>query len=394
MKKSILFIILFLTGILIYFNCNGDLLEEGPGIKADTQTLLDIKLRGIWLVGGMNGANHSTVVGAVDMYDPVTNTWYPAITALPTPVSFAGATSIKISDTDHRIYVFGGFDSTGTVKNTVQYYTIETDTWATGANITEERANIYAVRLNNKIYIMGGSYTSVSGIWSGSNTTFEYHPAGNSWDTMTNPGVTASERFMLVSGSVIYNFGGRSANATLITVTNTHLGLNLFQSLLGTETGAAEAELTSIRTGIAGDMYESLDGDIMIIAGGFTTSLTKPTSSPSIVTGTTACTPSSIVQYLAFPFTGTTWATATPTGAALPLIGFGSAVVYYSASLTPNYRFYYFGGTATLTSTAMGSSGAGWCDLPLPPNAWLYTWTDIARIPAGRYGHAAVKIQQ
>jgi hypothetical protein len=392
MKKSILFIILFLSGMLFYFNCNGDLLEEGP--DGGTTTFLDVKLRGIWMVGGLSGSNHTTAVSAVDLYDPVTNTWYPSVTTLPTPVSFAGAVSIKISATDHRIYVFGGFDNAGIVKNTVQYYTIETDSWSTGSNITGPRANICAARLNNKIYIMGGSNTDASVAYSSNTTTYEYYPAGNSWNTMTVFGATASERFMLVSESVIYNFGGRNAFATLIPVAANHLGLNLYQSTLGTETSATETALSSPRTGIAGDIYDALGGDVMIIAGGFT-AIGKSATATSVLTNTTSSTPTNIVEYLAFPFTGpASWTTATATGATFPSLGFGSAVVYYSASLTPNYRFYYFGGTANLTSAASGSTGAGWCDLPQPPNAWAYTWTSITSMQTGRYGFTAVKIQQ
>jgi hypothetical protein len=382
-----LIILFFFSAIM---TCNGSLLDNPPG----EDSFAAIKMRGIWMVGGLSGNAHTSVVGAVDMYDPVANTWYPSITNLPTPVSFAGATSIKISDSDHRIYVFGGFQSDGTVTNSVQYYTIETNTWATGTPIIAARANIYAVRLNNKIYIMGGSNSDAAVAYTSNTTTYEYHPAGDSWTTMTVFGAAATERFMLVSGSVIYNFAGRNAFATPIPVTTNHLGLNLYQSTLGTETTATETVLTAVRTGITGDIFDSPSGDVMIIAGGFS-ALGKSATATSVITNTNSSTASNLVQYLAFPFTGTAWVTATTGGATFPSRGFGSSVVYYSASLSPNYRFYHFGGTDSLiNASASGSTGAGWIDLPSPPNAWNYTWTSIANMPMGRYGFTAVKIQQ
>lgn len=328
------------------------------------------------------------------MYDPVTDTWYPSITRLPTPVSFAGACSIKVSDSDHRIYVFGGFDSSGNVLSTVQYYTIETASWSTGVSITSPRANINAVRLNNKIYIMGGSSSNASASYTSNTTTYAYYPAGDSWTTMTVFGATASERFMLASDSVIYNFAGRNAYATLIPVTTNHLGFNIYQSVLGAETTATETVLTSARTGIAGDIYEASSGDVMIIAGGFT-ALTKSATATSVITNTTSSTSTNLVQYLAYPFitSGSSWQTGTATGTTFPSRGFGSSVVYYSSSLSPNYRLYNFGGTDNLSS-ASGSIGAGWIDLPQPPDAWTYTWTSVTNMPTGRYGFTAVKIQQ
>lgn len=377
MKK--LYILLLLVSL--FASCSGDLFDE-PSTDE-----LAIKLRSIWMVGGLSGNAHTTVVSAVDMYDPVTNTWYPSVTTLPTPVSFAGAVSIKISDNDHRIYVFGGFDSGGNVVSTVQYYTIETNTWASGTAISGARANIYATRLNNKIYVMGGTAVNASQPYGTQTTTYEYTPASDTWDTLTVLAAGGSERFMLASGSVVYHMGGRTVG-TAPTLT-THYGLNMYVGATGTETGVTEQVLSAARTGIAGDVYESPYGDVMIIAGGFTT--WTGTSLSSIILGLTGGTPTNLVQYLAFPFgEGPTWTGATGTFSS---VGFGSAVVYYSQSLTPNYRFYYFGGTSSL-SAASGQSGVTWCDLPSPPNAWNNTWVSAASMPNGRYAFTAVKIQQ
>lgn len=365
-----------------------------------TAPTLEQKLRGIWMVGGLTGNLHASVIGAVDMYDPVTDLWYTSVTTLPTAVSFAGTASIKISNTDHRIYVFGGFDNTGAVQSLVQYYTIETNTWSTGTVIAggggTPRANINAVRLNDKFYIMGGSNSDASSAYTTNTTTYEYNPAGDSWTALAAFGATSTERFMLASGSVIYNLSGRNAFATLTPVTTNHLGLNLYQATAGQETGPTETVLASARTGISGDIYESPAGDVMIISGGFT-AMAKSATATSVVVNTTSSTATNVIQYLAYPFTGTLWVIGTASGATFPARGFGSSVVYYSASLSPSYRIYFFGGTDSLASaSASGSTGAGWLNTPQPPNPWTYTWTSITNMPSGsgRYGFTAVKIQQ
>jgi Kelch motif len=397
--------IFFIFSISSVLTCSGTLLDNPPGEEGGDS----IKMRGIWMVGGLSGGGttgllaHGTVVGAVDIYDPVTNTWFPAVTSIPVPVSFAGVASIKISDNDHRIYVFGGFDSAGVARNLVQYYTIETDTWSTGTVIPAVRANIYAARIYNKIYIMGGNAADASATFAAQTTTYEYNPSGDSWDiSKTAFSATATaDRFMMVYDDVIYNMGGRTAFATIAATGSSHDGFVYSWGTNGTlTTGITEIPLGTapsvIRTGIAGDMYKPSNGPaLMILAGGFS-AMGKTATATSVLHLTNASTPSSLVQYLAYPFSGTGQVWVSASAVTFPAIGFGSAVVYHSESVTPNFRFYYFGGTASLIpASATGSTNARWSDLPpQPPATWNNTWTSIANMPTGRYGFTALTIQQ
>jgi len=132
----------------------------------------------------------------------------------------------------------------------------------------------------------------------------------------------------------------------------------------------------------------------MINIGGF--SALTGTTGYSVLQGTTAATATSLVHYLTYPFTAPSAWTAAAN--AYPInVGFGSAVIYYSSSLTPRYRLYYFGGTQSLVSAAAnGLSTVYWSDLPVtgPPVSWPNTWTAGTGMPGGRYGHTALLIRQ
>ncbi|AGS80494.1 kelch repeat protein [Leptospira phage vB_LalZ_80412-LE1] len=53
------------------------------------------------------GADASPV-SEIDFFDPVTSTWYPAATSIPTPRAFANIVSHK-----NKIYVIGGLEKQG-----------------------------------------------------------------------------------------------------------------------------------------------------------------------------------------------------------------------------------------------------------------------------------------
>lgn len=102
-------------------SCNGDLLFTPVALQVAQPPLPppsweEVANRGIWLVGGQQG-NYpgANVVAQIDVFDPVTMTWYPNVATLPTPVTFAGVTAYQ-----GKLYVAGGFNSTGVNVNTLQ----------------------------------------------------------------------------------------------------------------------------------------------------------------------------------------------------------------------------------------------------------------------------------
>jgi len=300
---------------LVLVACNGLLLQTPPG----TETALTPKQRGVWLIGGLSTNSVGSVVAAVDLYDPVLDTWYSGVTSLPTPVSFASASSW-----DGKLYVMGGFDAAGTVLRTVQIYDVAGDSWSTGTDMPAARANAYAATVNGRIYVLGGTTGNASAAWAASNLTYEYTPGGT-WSTKANyAAANYSEHFLLPFNDAIYNFGGRTAATT---VTTWHDGFVVTSPPpTGGLSQGTEVILAPARTGIAGVLYAPASGPALIaIVGGFT-SLTA-TNGCFVAQSTTASTSSSAFQYLYYPFTGpASWQSIPPP--AYPLtIGFAAAAL-------------------------------------------------------------------
>lgn len=355
--------------------------ESAFTTSVSTPPSLAQKQRGIWIVGGLSGNAIGTTVSQVDLYDPVLDTWYASVTSLPTPVSFAGVCS-----RGGRIYVIGGFNSTGTVMANVQIYNVAGDSWSAGGAMSapppvSARANINAVTVNDKIYVLGGTTGDAALPRAGSITTFEYNPVLDSWSSKANFVAAGqySERLSLPFNDVIYNMGGRTSATA---VTNTHDGLAVTTNGL---TQATEVLLTAARTGATGVIYTPTAGPaVAAIVGGFT-SLTL-TSGNFIVQGTTVSPATNLFQYLYFPFTNPPvtlgWQNADPLDIDL---GFCAAALSGS-------DLYVFGGTASCVSaSASGLNNAYRFDLDTVATGGA--WTASASMPVGRYGHAAVVVQ-
>lgn len=364
----------------------GNLLSDPPSTRGDESSFLDIEQRGIWLIGGLSGGANSTVIGAVDLYDPVENVWYPAVTSVPSPVSFAGYAAY-----DGKLYVIGGFDSAGTVTSDVQVYTIATGTWETDSAhpLPSARANIYATVMNGKIYVLSGTSANYNIAWAAAGICYEYTPVSG-WTTKSAYATTAnSERFSYGYGSTLYHIGGRSGAAAVAALA--HDGFAPWYSTTGSATSATEVAMSTARTGVAGVVYDAPEGmvDSVLLFGGF-----------SAISNTTGCfinygsasapsaTVSSLVQYLASPFASpSAWSANTLSG--FPAIAFGAAVVSHTLS---NDRIYHFGGTSSLGTSPGVVSSAYWISPPAPPATWTDVATSVTAMPRVRWGHGAVTL--
>jgi hypothetical protein len=342
------------------------------------------KSRGVWILGGLSGSTIATPVSNVDLYDPVTNIWYPAVTSLPTPVSFAGYAAAE-----GKLFVIGGFNSAGVAQNTVQIYTISTGLWSTGASILAARANIYATASNGKIYILGGTQTIAGGPLSAMTTTYQYSISGDEWINKTAFGVANIDRFNYAYNDVIYNIAGRTNFLTISTTA--HDAYVPASNLLST--GVTEVAIPTNRTGVAGALYVPSSGPAAIILVGGVSALTG-TNGNFVNQGTTTATLQSLTHFLAYPFALPSAWTIPNTGATIypSTIAYGSAVVPSAA--TPD-RFYYFGGVTALGTTTTVVAGGYWCATPnTSSGAWNGTWTATANMPTARWGHGAVTLNQ
>jgi N-acetylneuraminic acid mutarotase len=336
---------------------------------------LQQKLRGIWMVGGLQQAGVGNTVAAVDLYDPDTDTWFAGVTNLPTPVSFAGAASYQ-----SKIFVFGGFDSSGTALATTQIYDVITDTWTSGASINAgsapyTRANITAVEKGGDIYVLSGTSGDASAAWAVTTTNYIYSVSGDSWTTTTAAASRANYSCVDFDSSLYY-MGGRSAVAT---PTNAHDAFNTVA--LQWTTSVTEVALAANKCGMAIGAYSPANGSsIIATAGGF--SLITGTNGNYVFNGTSASNPVNQFYFLNFPFTApATWDTLTAQPYPLT-IGCLSGVV-------SGNKFYCFGGTSTHNAPPVASAYYFNLDDMGGSN-----WMPCADMPVARFGHTAVTIRQ
>jgi hypothetical protein len=107
----------------------------------------------IYVFGGIDAAG--TFLATVDVYDPVTDTWSPAPTDMPT----ARAAMYAVASKGGTVFVIGGwsgFPNTGLGTN--EAYKVSQDAWMTGLlPMPTARAEAGAVGHGGRIYVLGGA---------------------------------------------------------------------------------------------------------------------------------------------------------------------------------------------------------------------------------------------
>jgi len=123
--------------------------------QSNTTIPLEVRNRGIWLIGGSSSASTLSPISGVDLYDPVDNKWYEGITQLPKPVMFAGVTP-----NNGKIYVIGGMTSAENLTRVVQIFDIESHTWSYGPDFPVAIQGLKAFSIETNVYTVGGSFTN------------------------------------------------------------------------------------------------------------------------------------------------------------------------------------------------------------------------------------------
>lgn len=365
-KKSIvimLFILSFLT------SC-GEILTED-----ETSTTTDDSQ--IYIIGGLSGPSIASTVEKIDVYNPVTSTWYSNVAANATgtyvPTSFSAVVSYN-----SKIYVLGGFNNEGTVVGTTQIYDIETNSWSNGDPMPNARANHSAVVIDGKIYVSRGTTGNYNATWTVAGApayTLIYNIASNSWSYTTNSDPAYSNASAVAVNDIMYILGGKSAYATPVNVVT-----GIDTSYSNQATGYTEVVLAPSRVGCSALSYEESSGiQNILVIGGFSAigcgnycyTLQTISSGTLVSTGS--------LQYLRYPyFSPSAWTSA----GNLTGLAFGSAVIC-------NSKIYYFGGTSypVIAQNVMYSY-----DLTQFPSG---TWTNNGSVmPVARFGHTALIINQ
>ena len=153
----------------------------------------------IYAIGGFSDLNNT------EEYDPVTDTW-TIKASMPTPrFSFA------IAAYQNKIYCIGGLVGRGapfssSVTGAIEVYDPATDTWEVKKPMPTPRAQLEANVVNGKIYLIGGR---TGGQNSTVSTNQVYDPISEKWETkrpMLYPVVSFSSA---VVGNKIYVLGGQ-----------------------------------------------------------------------------------------------------------------------------------------------------------------------------------------
>ncbi len=127
----------------------------------------------IYALGGIE--DESAYLSAVEVYDPVTDTW-EIKSPMPTSRAVAGCAAV-----DGNIYVIGGVNSEG-ILSIVEVYDPAANTWDTLSPLPSAACDVATEVVNGKIYVFGGTKRTGSA-WGGINNVQEYDPVSDTWTT-------------------------------------------------------------------------------------------------------------------------------------------------------------------------------------------------------------------
>jgi len=159
----------------------------------------------IYAIGGLN---NDTNLAVNQEYDPVANSWRTK-TPMPTPRSGCAVASYQ-----GKIYVIGGTvgvttDLVSEFTGAVEVYDPATNTWETKTPMPTPRADLRASVVNGKIYLIGGKERwGEEPLYHELDVNEVYDPANDSWTTASPMPVPAFGYASAVVGSKIYVFGG------------------------------------------------------------------------------------------------------------------------------------------------------------------------------------------
>ncbi len=139
-----------------------------------------------------------TQISKNTIYQPVHGEQWVSTTALPAPLSEAGAAGFN-----SLVYVFGGING-GAVQKSARVYDPVTNLWSSLPDISSTRYGLAGAFAGGKIYAVGGTPDGGASL----SVNEEYDPVTNTWATKAVLPTGADHLSAVGVGSGVYAFGG------------------------------------------------------------------------------------------------------------------------------------------------------------------------------------------
>jgi DNA-binding CsgD family transcriptional regulator len=137
------------------------------------------------------------VTGALEIFDPQTNTW------LVGPSKALPVADVEAAVVGGKIYVPGGRLASGDVTNTLEIYNPQQDAWEQGTALPFGISAYALVAFEGKLYLFGG--------WDGTKylaSVYIYDPGQGVWSTSVSMPTARAYAGAAVAGGKIYVIGG------------------------------------------------------------------------------------------------------------------------------------------------------------------------------------------
>ena len=121
----------------------------------------------------------------------------------------AANSEFALAEAGGKIYVLGGYPSTGQSVRTVQIYDIAGDSWQLGPQLPQPNNHGMAAAVDGKVYLIGGQTTNDQQGATAVDMVYELDPAKGGWVAKARMPTARSGGVAVVHGGKIYVAGGR-----------------------------------------------------------------------------------------------------------------------------------------------------------------------------------------
>jgi N-acetylneuraminic acid mutarotase len=156
----------------------------------------------IYVVGGFDSSGRST--STIEVYDPMLDEW-TQVTWLPQPLDHTAA-AVATASHEGKLYIVGGsYLDRDSLSDKLFIYDSITNNWTEGANLPSARGALTANFINGTLYVTGGvdSKNTLS-------STLAYDPITNNWTEKASMPTAREHLTSSVVDGKLYVIGGRT----------------------------------------------------------------------------------------------------------------------------------------------------------------------------------------